>query len=279
MRKAAVGTVKKSQAAMWGTWLARKVRQVWDGGFLVRSMYLATVRSATWWPSSRSSERIRGAPQSGFSRDIWRIRSRISAGVVGRPGFPTLHFHRQKSLNACRCQRMTVSGWTMARAERQLDQRRGTPTGPEAGEQDPEKAVPKPQLGAFAGVLKDGDLLPEGEILGGEAEPGCQECSEEKENRLDEAHGLAPGVAHQSDSTRQRPGSKRRNSLWWNENGIIARHNQQGADVQRLLHHLSVYLGHVHLQDTQVYLSMTPELLREASQRFERYAGKERRHA
>ena len=53
---------------------------------------------------------------------------------------------------------------------------------------------------------------------------------------------------------------------------------QQGADVQRLLHQLSVYLGHAHLQDTQVYLSMTPELLREASQRFERYAGKERRH-
>lgn len=54
---------------------------------------------------------------------------------------------------------------------------------------------------------------------------------------------------------------------------------RQGADVQRLLHHLSVYLGHVHLRHTQVYLSMTPELLREAGQRFERYAGKERRHA
>jgi integrase/recombinase XerD len=54
---------------------------------------------------------------------------------------------------------------------------------------------------------------------------------------------------------------------------------QQGADVQRLLHHLSVYLGHVHLRHTQVYLSMTPELLREASQRFERYARKERHHA
>jgi site-specific recombinase XerD len=53
---------------------------------------------------------------------------------------------------------------------------------------------------------------------------------------------------------------------------------QQGADVQRLLHQLSVYLGHVNLRGTQVYLSMTPELLREASQRFERYAGKERRH-
>jgi integrase/recombinase XerD len=45
--------------------------------------------------------------------------------------------------------------------------------------------------------------------------------------------------------------------------------------VQRLLHHLSVYLGHVHLRHTQVYLSMTPDLLREANQRFERYAGKE----
>jgi len=54
---------------------------------------------------------------------------------------------------------------------------------------------------------------------------------------------------------------------------------QQGADVQRLLHHLSVYLGHVHLRHTQVYLKMTPELLREASQRFARYAGKEGRHA
>ena len=49
---------------------------------------------------------------------------------------------------------------------------------------------------------------------------------------------------------------------------------QQGADVQRLLQHLSVYLGHVHLRHTQVYLSMTPELLREASQRFARYAGR-----
>jgi integrase/recombinase XerD len=54
---------------------------------------------------------------------------------------------------------------------------------------------------------------------------------------------------------------------------------QQGADVQRLVYQLSVYLGHAHLQDTQVYLSMTPELLREASHRYERYAGKERHHA
>jgi integrase len=52
---------------------------------------------------------------------------------------------------------------------------------------------------------------------------------------------------------------------------------RQGADVQRLLPQLSVYLGHVHLGATQVYLSMTPELLAEANACFARYAGKEER--
>ncbi len=47
---------------------------------------------------------------------------------------------------------------------------------------------------------------------------------------------------------------------------------RQGANVQVLLPHLSVYLGHVHLASTQVYLSMTPELLQAASGRFEGYA-------
>ena len=53
---------------------------------------------------------------------------------------------------------------------------------------------------------------------------------------------------------------------------------QQGADVQKLLPHLSTYLGHVHIQDTQVYLTMTPELLQEAGNRFEQYAGQEGHH-
>jgi site-specific recombinase XerD len=47
---------------------------------------------------------------------------------------------------------------------------------------------------------------------------------------------------------------------------------RQGADVQRLLPQLSTYLGHVHVSSTQKYLTMTPELLQEASMRFERYA-------
>lgn len=47
---------------------------------------------------------------------------------------------------------------------------------------------------------------------------------------------------------------------------------REGKDVQRLLPQLSVYMGHRHLASTSVYLSMTPELLAEASQRFEHYA-------
>jgi integrase/recombinase XerD len=54
---------------------------------------------------------------------------------------------------------------------------------------------------------------------------------------------------------------------------------RQGADVQRLVYHLSVYLGHDRLTHTQVYLTMTPELLQQAGSCFERYARKEDHHA
>ena len=46
---------------------------------------------------------------------------------------------------------------------------------------------------------------------------------------------------------------------------------RQGADVQRLLPALSTWLGHADLDGTRVYLSMTPELLHEASVRFNTY--------
>ena len=52
-----------------------------------------------------------------------------------------------------------------------------------------------------------------------------------------------------------------------------------GADVQRLLPQLATYLGHVDIRSTQRYLSMTPELLHEASLCFERYAQSEAHHA
>ncbi len=55
---------------------------------------------------------------------------------------------------------------------------------------------------------------------------------------------------------------------------------RESADVQACLPLLSTYLGHVNVSGTQAYLSMTPELLAEASRRFERYAatGHEERH-
>ena len=46
---------------------------------------------------------------------------------------------------------------------------------------------------------------------------------------------------------------------------------REGADVQRLLPALSTWLGHTNLEGTKVYLSMTSELLQEASVRFDCY--------
>jgi integrase len=47
---------------------------------------------------------------------------------------------------------------------------------------------------------------------------------------------------------------------------------REGVDVQVRLPALATYLGHVNVSATSVYLTMTPELLIEASRRFERYA-------
>jgi len=47
---------------------------------------------------------------------------------------------------------------------------------------------------------------------------------------------------------------------------------QQGRDVQALLPHLSVYLGHIHPQESYWYLTAVPELLSAAAQRFQVYA-------
>jgi site-specific recombinase XerD len=56
---------------------------------------------------------------------------------------------------------------------------------------------------------------------------------------------------------------------------------RQGADVQACLPLLATYLGHISPSGTQTYLTMTAELLGEASLRFDRYAalGRENDHA
>ncbi len=47
---------------------------------------------------------------------------------------------------------------------------------------------------------------------------------------------------------------------------------REGKDVGRLLPQLSTYLGHLSIHGTQRYLTMTSDLLQEASHRFEQYA-------
>ena len=44
-----------------------------------------------------------------------------------------------------------------------------------------------------------------------------------------------------------------------------------GEDVERLLPHLSTYLGHNGIHSTQHYLAFTPELLQQANERFHRF--------
>ena len=47
---------------------------------------------------------------------------------------------------------------------------------------------------------------------------------------------------------------------------------REDADLKARLPWLATYLGHAGLEGTQAYLTMTPELLAEASRRFQRYA-------
>jgi len=79
-----------------------------------------------------------------------------------------------------------------------------------------------------------------------------------------------------------RPGGARRQPRLHDLRHAAAVHRliawyRRGADLQYLLPRLATYLGHKDLSGTQHYLTLTPTLLRQASKRFERYAGG-RRH-
>lgn len=50
---------------------------------------------------------------------------------------------------------------------------------------------------------------------------------------------------------------------------------RKGKDVQALLPRLVTYLGHRGIESTQLYLSVTPDVLQEASARFQRFAGRQ----
>jgi integrase/recombinase XerD len=52
--------------------------------------------------------------------------------------------------------------------------------------------------------------------------------------------------------------------------GTLVHWYRSNQDPERKLPLLSAFLGHVHVADTQWYLSGTPELMREAMRRLER---------
>jgi integrase len=55
--------------------------------------------------------------------------------------------------------------------------------------------------------------------------------------------------------------------------GTLLRWYREGIDPSTRLLHLSTFLGHADPASTAVYLTITPELLAQASRRFERFAG------
>ena len=77
-------------------------------------------------PSLRSSPWILGAPHNGLATPIWRTSWRISTVTAGRPQ-RCFDFRRQYDLNPTRCQRITVSGRTIASASYILRNSRQTP--------------------------------------------------------------------------------------------------------------------------------------------------------
>src|SRR6478672_8175026 len=125
-RKKIVGTTKRSIAAIPSAWLRRNVFHSCDGGALLRAIYLATLVWPISMPSLSNSPWILGAPHNGLAMLISRISRRISNGTVGRPQ-RRLDFQRQYDLKPARCQRITVSGRTIASASYILGNSRQTP--------------------------------------------------------------------------------------------------------------------------------------------------------
>ena len=81
-------------------------------GFGRRGISRATVRCETSNPSFSNSPWMRGAPQSGFASAMVRTRSASSPPTRGLPTRPRRDFQVQKARKLCRCQRITVCGFT-----------------------------------------------------------------------------------------------------------------------------------------------------------------------
>src|SRR5215471_17028009 len=180
--KSAVGTVKKSMETSCFEWFFRNVRQVCDGGFGCRTMYLLTEDSEIWIPSLRSSLWILGAPLPTLSRLRVRMRSRVSVGTRGRPGCPCRTFQVQYQRKPRRCQSMTVSGFTIQECL--------TPSGPELRQTDPETSIYGFQFRFGSLSLKHNDLVSQGEDLDLEIGPSLEiQTKGSQERKQHREHG------------------------------------------------------------------------------------------
>ncbi len=114
-KRRGVGTVNQSIAAISPLWFRKSAthRFSWSGSVGRRGKYRDTVISEMTNPSFVSSEWIRGAPQ--LSCAIVRTSRRISASILGRPGYRLLEIRVQYLRNRSRFQRATVSVLTMTR--------------------------------------------------------------------------------------------------------------------------------------------------------------------
>jgi len=114
----------KSQTHMRSAWFFRKVAQLWPPPPRLRAprMYFWIVRLLTLIPTLSNSPRMRSAPQSRPRAAMSRMRSIVSRG--SGDVFRGRDRRRQNRRKPARCQRRTVSGWTMAIARRHDGNRR-----------------------------------------------------------------------------------------------------------------------------------------------------------
>ncbi len=129
----------------------------------------STVRSEISKPSIFSSPWMRGAPQVGFSVTMRKMRSRNS--LLVRTFF--LHerrcreIHFQYSLNPARCQRTTVSGWTIRSVCFHPGQNRRRMT--QNSRSGTVKSRPRMPM------CQHGKLLPQGQVFEEEITAGSEE--------------------------------------------------------------------------------------------------------
>jgi len=121
-----------------------------------RERYRETVRSEISNPSFNSSPWMRGAPQ-GFSRAMVWMAVRTSRAVIGLPTSLLRDRKRQYKRKPFRCQRTTVSGFTISSGLRQFGHSRR--------QCDPEQSVGMAQTWPLGAALQHNQLLPQGHDL------------------------------------------------------------------------------------------------------------------